>query len=981
MFEDTPDRTARVFAMPMGTDFAAALVDGLRARMKGQPPEALARMQLYVNTSRMQRRIRQLLTDGGALLLPQVRLVTDLARDQTIDLPPPVDGLARRLQLAQLVRALIESDPSLAARDAAYDLADSLAALLEEMQGEGVSAETIAGLDVANHSAHWLRSQKFIALVQDFLGGDAPLDTEGRQRAVVDALAARWRDAPPGHPIIVAGSTGSRGTTRAFMRAVAGLPQGALVLPGFDTDMPTHIWDRLAGKDTHGAEDHPQFRYKTLTSELGISPSDIRPWTTAAPHSAARNALVSLALRPAPITDAWLEEGPDLADIAGATKDITLIEAPSPRAEVISIALRLREAAEDGTTAALITPDQTLARQVSAALSAWQIVPNDSAGARLDLSPPGRLLRQTAALIGQAVSPDALLALLKHPLIYADQRRDHLARTRALEIEFLRGGPAILTRDLTQEWAEKRIPEDAGVQAWHDWLWDCIAPLSQMQTDDLTRLIPTHLTQTQRLTEGPEGGTAHLWLKAAGEEVAKLARSLEDAAPVAGRYSPAEYADLIATLLAKEEVREPFHTHPDIMIWGTLEARVQGADLVILAGLNDGTWPALPDPDPWLNRDMRRRAGLRLPEARIGLSAHDFQQGIAARKVWLTRATRDAEAETVPSRWLNRIGNLLQGLDGEGQSSFAAMRARGDVWLKMAAAYDRPRFTLEPARRPAPQPPATSRPKDLWVTHIETLIRDPYAIYARHILDLRPLKPLHAQADAALRGDIIHKILQAFVAEHMTALPQNADTLLAEMAQRFFDKHIAWPATRTLWMSKFARAIPWFIQTERARRALATPNALEVDGKRTSAELGVTLYGRADRVDSDAAGGLVIYDYKTGTLPNQNIRTHFNKQLPLLACIGTVSGYEGFPSRHVVQASYIGLGAKPGEVDVTADPQELAETWTQFERLIASYMDEEKGYTSRRAVYEERWEQDYDLLARWGEWDRTDAAHPTKVHL
>jgi hypothetical protein len=83
----------------------------------------------------------------------------------------------------------------------------------------------------------------------------------------------------------------------------------------------------------------------------------------------------------------------------------------------------------------------------------------------------------------------------------------------------------------------------------------------------------------------------------------------------------------------------------------------------------------------------------------------------------------------------------------------------------------------------------------------------------------------------------------------------------------------------------------------------------------------------------------------------------------------------------VVQASYIGLGAKPGEVDVTADPQELAETWTQFERLIASYMDEEKGYTSRRAVYEERWEQDYDLLARWGEWDRTDAAHPTKVHL
>jgi ATP-dependent helicase/nuclease subunit B len=193
---------------------------------------------------------------------------------------------------------------------------------------------------------------------------------------------------------------------------------------------------------------------------------------------------------------------------------------------------------------------------------------------------------------------------------------------------------------------------------------------------------------------------------------------------------------------------------------------VQGADLVVLGGLNDGTWPAQPPPDPWLNRAMRKAAGLLLPERKIGLSAHDFQQGIAAPSVVLSRSKRGAEAQTVPSRWMNRLVNLMEGLPGRGgPDALKMMRDRGKHWLAMAEAYAAPKAQVAPAIRPSPRPPVAVRPRQLSITEIQKLIRDPYAIYARHVLRLAPLDPLRPEADPRLRGTVLHKILETYLRE------------------------------------------------------------------------------------------------------------------------------------------------------------------------------------------------------------------------
>ncbi|MEY4697246.1 MAG: hypothetical protein RIT14_1674 [Pseudomonadota bacterium] len=978
----------RVFALPPGVDFPAALIRGLRERMAGSPPEAMAGVTIYLNTQRMRRRVMDLLTADGAMILPRLRLVTDIAADALLaDVPAAVSPLRRRLELTQLVARLLQAAPDLAPRAALYDLADSLATLMEEMQVEGVRPETVAGLDVSDHSAHWARTRTFLSIVTRFFGGQEAPDPGARQRMIVERLAALWEGNPPQGPVIVAGSTGSRGTTAALMAAVARLPQGALVLPGFDADMPAAVWARM--DDAMTAEDHPQYRFLRLAGMLGITPAEVADWADIPPPNAARNRLVSLSLRPAPVTDQWLTEGDALPDLRGATAEMTLIEAQTPRAEALAIALILRQAAEEGTRAALITPDRMLTRQVTAALDRWGILPDDSAGRPLALSAPGRLLRHVAGLAGRRMTSDMLLALLKHPLAFSGPARgDHLRFTRDLELKLRRHGPAFPSGAEILAWAGARKDADSGVIQWAE----ALARLLDHAARPAVGVMPlaAHLAAHRALTEGfargtaPEG-TGALWEKEAGQAALAVMEDLAAEADAAGDLTAADYRDLFDAVLNRGEVREAVTPHPGIMIWGTLEARVQGADLVILGGLNDGTWPRLPDPDPWLNRKMRKDAGLLLPERQIGLSAHDYQQAIAAPRVVLTRAVRNAEAETVPSRWLNRLTNLMAGLPlRHGKQALEEMRARGRRWTELAAALEAPDRAMRAdarlarAARPSPRPPVTARPKELSLTRISLLIRDPYAIYAQYILRLRALDPLRHAPDAALRGQVLHRILEVFAKERpLGEARPAARARLMSVAARVMEEETPWPAARLLWLARLDRAADFFLQTE--GRDGGTPVALEGQGRVTLDKVPFTLFGTPDRIDRLPDGRLHIIDYKTGSPPTQKMQKHFDKQLLLAAAMAERDGFAGLEGSEVAKITYVGLGSSPKTEETEITPEITREVWEGLTRLIGHYARREAGYTARRAVLTERFEGDYDHLSRYGEWETTD--HPLAMDV
>lgn len=969
--------------MPPGADFGTALVAGLEHRFATMSPQDVANTYVYVNTARMQRRLRQVFDAGPARLLPRVRLVTDLAfAGNTLGIPAPVSPLRRRLELSQAVAVLMANEPKLAPKAALFDLSDSLATLMDEMQGEGVDPAALEALDVSDQSGHWQRALKFLNIMQPFFAAatSAP-DKEARQRLIIEKMVGDWEEAPPNHPIIIAGSTGSRGATSLLMQAVARLPQGAIVLPGFDFDMPLESWNQLTDKSP--IEDHPQYRFASLIRKLDLQPDDITPWDHGVAPSQARNRLVSLSLRPAPVTSQWLTEGPDLGDLLAATENMTLVETASPRVEAETIALRMRQAAQDGVTAALITPDRMLTRQVAAALDRWDITPDDSAGVPLAQSAPGRFLRHVGELLGANVTAEDLLVILKHPLCNTGSadRSNHLLRTRNLELKIRRYGPPLLNSAALHDWAVRNGANDPGLIAWATWIGDILDDLVAIDTAPLAKQLEKHVLAAVRFASGPDnmdGG--ELWKEAAGREALKACDLLAADADAGADMGPRDYINLFNAILSGGVVRNRDAGHPQLLIWGTLEARVQGADLVILGGLNDSVWPETPTPDPWLNRPMRQSVGLLLPERKIGLSAHDYQQAIAAKEVWITRSKRSTDAETVPSRWLNRLTNLLGGLPAQnGELALDRMRKEGDAWIAKAIALQEPVRTLPKATRPSPQPPLAARPKELSVTRIKTLVRDPYAIYADKVLGLSALDPLKASADPSLRGEIFHKVLELFILEKHDASDPAAVSRFLEISEQLLKDQCPWPTVRLQWMTQLEKLAPLFLADEAKRQDLGSFKVVEATGNIDIPDPVFKITAKADRIDLSNDGQAIIYDYKTGAVPTRGQQVSFDKQLLVQAAMVERGGFDALGKTSVADAMFIGVKSDMKVVPAPLDEHPTPEVWDNFLALLRRWNDVDRGYTARLAHLSIDDASPYDHLSRFGEWTMADTIDPVRL--
>lgn len=942
-----------IFGIAAGADFASAFQQGLRARLLKSDPLALARVEIWTNTRRAARHIEETMAAQGAQLLPRIRVIGDLARQSG----PPQDPVRRRFELMHLVEALLDQAPELAPRAAAYDLAAGLGDLIDAFAGAGVPLAKLDEIIAPQMASHWETARQFVALIAPYLDQEGA-GPEAQLRAAVIREAARWQVAPPTHPVLVVGSTGSRPATALFMQAVAGLPQGALVLPGFDFLLDRTGWDAL-GPDT---PEHPQAGFAALLARLGAAPDQVAPWAPPPARTQARAALISAALRPAPVTDGWRKAAADLArDLPASCTDIALMESKDAAEEARAIALCLREAAASGQHAALITPDATLSRRVSGVLARQGIVADESAGVPLMQSPPALFFSHITGLTEASVPVVALLGLLKHPLTASGGGRGrHMRRVEQAELGCLRGTGEMTSFAALASWARPQAPE------WADWLDGIGAALAALPEGFGPRLA-AHRALVEQIAAGWTGaGSAEaLWDKGAGLALRQVLDGLAEAADAAPEgISPAQYRAVLGREIGAVRVRaEGFVPDPRISIWGTLEARVQSADLVVLGGLNEGVWPALPPPDPWLGRSLRAGLGLPSPDRTIGLAAHDFQTAFAAKRLVLSRALRQGGTVSVAARWLTRLENLLAGLGAPGQEALGTMRAEGARWRDLARALDTPPVRLPPAPRPSPAPPAKARPKRLAITDIERLGRDPYALYARKILGLRPLDPLGGRPDARARGTALHAVMEHYLD---AGAPLDAEAL-RDAARAVLAGEPRWPADARIWLGRLAGLAERFVQTERARQARARPGRAETRGLWPVA--GIELVGKADRIDFDADGRAWLYDYKS-SLPSAKETPLFHPQLQIEALMLAAGAFEGLGRLDSAGAELISLGGDAGEARALAlEPEALDAVRARLLQRLAMLADPGTGFTARTVPQDSKWVGDYDHLARYGEWE------------
>ncbi|MGQ0673125.1 MAG: double-strand break repair protein AddB [Hyphomicrobium sp.] len=962
--------------------------------------------------------------------------VVPSALAETDDIPPAIGEMERLLTLTQMVMRWAEAERTTADDDAGYlsdralspagntpaqaaQLAAELARLMDMVETESVSYAGLATLVPAEHTEQWKKTLEFLSIVTTLwpavIAERDVTSAADRRNRIILAEARRLTRLPPAGPVIVAGVTGSVPATAELMRAVAALPLGAIVLPGLDTRLDDTSWDAIATgvEGTPGHPEHPQYGLQKLLTNLGIDRRAVRVLSGAelSPAQLQREQLISETLRPASTTGRWADLAADLkaTPLDRSLDGVNLIEAPSGQDEAEAIALILREAANTpGRTAALVSPDRLLARRVAVRLEGWGIRVDDSAGRPFRKTVPGAFLDLVIEAAAENFSPASVTGLLNHPLARLGLDPFAIRRAaRALEIAAFRGpylGEGLAGIDAALERAASdakpgsgRRPHAAVRRLWDD-DWTAARDLVRRLADaykPLTDLMPA-LSSRSDTARRPlaEFAAVHL---AAAEAVARLpdaeapAGEGESSAPprwqgeagvTARRFFDAlfvpdlpqpeirveDYPDLYRALLASENVRPRVPVHPRLFIWGPFEARLQQTDVMVLGSLNDGTWPEAADPGPWLNRSMRKALGLPSPEERIGHAAHDFTSFFGAERVVLTRALKVDGVPTVPSRWLMRLKALLGGL---GLSD----RLTADrSWLGWARSRDDVARTLQlPA--PSPRPPLELRPRKLSVSRVETWIANPYAIFAREILQLAPMPPLGEAPGPALRGTIVHAALAAFAKRHPGALPADLAGELLQLARAEFADLKAHPRVAAFWVPRFARFAEWFAETEPARRGAAATVVAETSGRLViEAPAGpFELTARADRVDV-GSGGVVITDYKTGQPPSSKaVMAGFKPQLPLEAAIAEGGHFAHVPAGAVDGLRYIGVsgGEPPGTERMVSCPDHSVlarDAVSGLARLVAAFDDVATPYApKRRSGFSYEFDE-FAHLARVAEW-------------
>ncbi|MEE2526938.1 double-strand break repair protein AddB [Hyphobacterium sp. HN65] len=989
---DTP--APRIFTTPPQADFLKLLAATLKAEF-GTTPESLAQVTVLTPTRRAGRALAAAFSDidgsAQATLLPLIRPIGDVdADDPPFEpgelagiAPPAINPVRRSFELARLILEKDRAQGGEMPVSGAITLAGPLATLIDDIWTEGAEGVPALGDQIRSLlPEHLQQSADFVAIVLTYwperlkeLGFSDPAQ---RRSALLSALARRWRETPPDGPVIAAGSTGSIPAAADLMATIAGLPQGAVVLPGLDRDMDDKAWTALKADDQH-----PQQAMQAFLEKVGLARQDVADWPGDAVTRTgqARQRVIAEALRPAEETSDWLKRIGELEGSWGegflksGFSGLSLIEAPTPEMEARAIALALRETLETpGKTAMVVTPDRGLADRVLSAMRSYGIALDDSAGRPLSQTPAGSFLRLIldAALDPGAAAP--LVALWASPLFALGEDRGSIKQQLdGIDIALRGARPGRSFADVSNRLEDK---SHIGI------LQRLTASLEALTGADrpVADWARAHAEAAEALAAtDKQDGALRLWKNEDGEAAALLLRELITESDVLPNLSLRAYLDLFDTLARSRPVRPRGAVHPRLSLLGPIEARLLSADRVILAGLNEGIWPAALGQNPWMSRGMRQSAGLPPREKRLGLAAHDFAQLACAPEAILTRSARQDGAPAVASRWLWRLQTLARGALG---ADGAALSPDSD-YIGLAHALD---FTPapEPVREPRPCPPVKVRPDTLSVTEVRNWIRDPYSIYARRVLGLRAIDALDQNMQAAERGTAIHKALEMFLKETGSGpLPKTALEDLKSHGRQAAIAAGMDEAELVPEMIRFERLAQWFLDWEARRRETGIrPAALECWAEWAVGDTGFTLRGKADRLDSRPDGRIDILDYKTGRTPSPTATAAgFEPQAPLEAAMVRDGAFDDLDPAEPGDLLYLQLGGgstpgaeKPVNQGRNAKPTDelMAEYEAVLHKLIARYRQEDTPYLSQIfAQFENEW-GDYDRLARRAEWSSAE---------
>ncbi|MBP9752846.1 MAG: PD-(D/E)XK nuclease family protein, partial [Proteobacteria bacterium] len=609
------------------------------------------------------------------------------------------------------------------------------------------------------------------------------------------------------HPIVLGGTTGSIPFIQDFSKILHASSKGYVVLPGF----------------FKGEEDidiyHPFYTQKIWDEELNNPP--IVPFVDSSP----KNDFLSI----------FKNQKPHLKPV----DHIIPFDANTPLEEAKLISILVRDSLEKNLTVSIVCNDKSLIHLIQDALNAYDFKANNALGIDLLKTVSGKFLTLfLKSCLKQTLKN--IIPLLKHPLFKAKERSLHLKsvdrfeailQTESMDVE----KQCLKTFNLSSYFEKYLKTYHTGLH-WLNYL-----------IQDLEDLSDSTIFKNQ------DGTVLFGFLESLKPYFSKTS------------FSFFQFIDVLMAYIEQAPSVLMFdNLHQNVTLVGTIEARHQTADVVIISALNEGQWPKPIKQNLWLSPFEKEALHLPKEERRLGLGAHDFLNCLQAKTVYLTRSLKVGGIPLQENRWLKRF-----------KLNFCLSKAakeQQDYFLNITKQLMAP---LKPSNTQILEktyPKGFDAPKELSISALELLNKDPYAFYVRYILKIKERLPWYLSLSPAKIGQIVHKILEKSNLLDDEHLKEDIEKELLNLS---LDDH------QMIFLTNQLYEMILFVINDLKKNPIHT----FLREQKISLTLeDITIFGIADRIDFDQNNTVLrLIDYKTGTPPSfKNIENGLSLQMPLL---------------------------------------------------------------------------------------------------
>lgn len=923
---------------------------------------------------------------AGNSLLPKILPLGDIDEDgfafldyqndnlDLMDLPPAIPDIERNLILSSLIK---KKSPSLN-DEQAFSLAVDLAHLMDVVEMEMLDFKNLQYIVPENLSLYWQENLEFLQIITDWypqiLKERGYLNPVDRKIKLIYKQVEVWQKYPIKGRIFACGSTASLVPISYMITSISNMENGYVVLP--------HLDKILSDEDFYNVgQNHPQYGMKNLLIKMKVKREEVidlkplNPIKNIADKD--REILSSFIMLNSSLSQTWQNMPKLNNDVLNGVEKLSL---NNDADETLAIAFTIRKMIEENKKTLLITPNRNIAKAVASELKRWNIDVDDSAGTGASEIPTGNYFILLINAIVDNFAPIPLLSILKHSLshfnmdkVYLDSLVDNFEQFILRENFLLTDIDLIISKCEEFSFINNKFDINPILNILY-YIKKSLSSFLNLFNEDGKAFLFDMLTEHIKLVENfvqnnqkePDFYLNALYKGDLNSQFSEGLRNLLDSlyklkGDDISKMTLKSYRDFIANYLFNLKLRPVIQSHPLIAIMNSIEARLLNADVFILAGLNENTFPSVSADDPWMSRPMKAEFKLPLPERKIGLSSHDFVEFFCKKNVILTRSQKSDGLNTIESRWLQKLDAIIK-------ISNINFSSNNDIlnWIQV---FTKPLCDVQKCKRPMPCPPLYARPKELWATSIEKLYRDPYIIFARYILNLKKLKDINADTLPADFGDIVHACLEEFKNKNLSSID--------ELKQIFIRKSLAFHNIDIIdfWFKQFDDIAKNFIDYENNIKDSVKQSFTELEGSLKITDF-FTLKAKADRIDILNDNNAVVMDYKTGYAPSdKEVLSGYAPQLPLEALILNNNGFN-IKNAKTSSMLYLKLSSKDGKYITNIDKnidEILDNTYKSLIEIVSKFYDENTPYISRPNPNKLgdmiKKYSDYNHLARVKEWE------------